>query len=204
MDELEVKSFSLGFFSTNAYLIIHKAHSRCVLIDAPQEVDLVGEFIEKGNLHLLYIILTHAHFDHIEGLPRFDVPCYLHSEDEPFLCNPRLNLSSFYTPVRISLEPHLVCDRQKIPFAPYDFEVIHTPGHTPGSICLRLGSYIFSGDTLFFDSIGRTDVPCASHEILINSIKEKLFPLNHESIVFPGHGEHTSLKREIAKNPFLV
>lgn len=205
MGQLEIKTFTLGNFSTNAYLIINKETNHCVLVDAPQGIEAIQRFIEREKYNLLYIILTHGHIDHIEGLPRLDVPFYIHQQEKDFLQKPSLNLSSFLaSSFVIDKSPELVRGKMRLPFDLYNFEIIHTPGHTPGSISIRLGNYLFSGDTLFFDSVGRTDFPYASYQQLLVSLRDKIMSLSQDTLIFPGHGPSTNLRREIENNPFLT
>lgn len=203
MDALKIEIFSLGSLATNAYLIIRPETRQCVLIDAPDGIEEVTQYILREGLTLLYVILTHAHGDHIGGMPQLDVPFYIHSADVPFLSDPSLNMSSFFEPVTVTRGGNIIEDGGTVPFGPYEFRVLHTPGHTPGSICLLLDKYLFSGDTLFFGSVGRTDLPQGSGDALFSSIREKLLTLAPDTIVFPGHGPETTIGREIARNPFL-
>ena len=121
------------------------------------------------------------------------------------LTNPKLNLSSYSENQIIQKPADFLLDKLNfsVSIGNYDVVIIHTPGHTPGSICLRLGNYLFSGDTLFCNSVGRTDFEGGDFSILINSIKEKLLPLDEDLVVLPGHGPSTTLKRERKENPFL-
>ncbi len=204
MDALEVKTFCLGPLATNAYLVIDRQTKTAVIVDAPQGAGEVKNEIDRQGLKLLYVLLTHGHADHIAGLLEFDARFYIHRYDEPFLADPSRNLSSFFQPVSVISQASLIKDRQVVFFAGHEFEVIHTPGHSPGSVCFKIDNYLFSGDTLFFDSVGRTDLPGASQEDLFISIKEKLLPLGRQIVVLPGHGGATTLGREIKRNPFLV
>jgi glyoxylase-like metal-dependent hydrolase (beta-lactamase superfamily II) len=204
MGKLEIKSFSLGSFLTNSYLVICKETRNCILIDAPQGLREIKNFIKKNRYKLLYVILTHGHIDHIKGLEEIDAPFYIHREDEPFLKNPSLNLSSFFSsPVIIERLPQLVEDNDTLSLDSHTFRVLHTPGHTPGSISIKLDEYLFSGDTLFLDSVGRTDIPQACWDVLLTSVREKIIVLHKDTVVLPGHGPSTTLRREIKHNPFL-
>jgi glyoxylase-like metal-dependent hydrolase (beta-lactamase superfamily II) len=204
MDQIEIKNFCLGNFLTNSYLIINKDTRNCILIDAPQGLEEIKKFIKQHRYKLLYIILTHGHIDHIKGLDSIDTPFYIHREDKPYLSDPSLNLSSFFaSPVIIESIPRLVEDNHTFSFDSYTIRVIHTPGHTPGSVSLKLDRFLFSGDTLFLDSVGRTDIPQASGDALLVSIKEKIITLGKDTLILPGHGPTTTLKREIKHNPFL-
>ena len=159
--------------------------------------------LEEENYNLLYLVLTHGHADHIAGLEEIDCPFYIHPQDKGFLKDPLLNLSCLFSPFTIDKEPRLIEENDRLFLDSYILEVLHTPGHTPGSISLKLDCFLFAGDTLFSGSVGRTDFPYASGELLLASIKEKIFPLGENTLIFPGHGESTSLKREIDNNPFF-
>lgn len=122
----------------------------------------------------------------------------------PLLKNADLNGSSFFqTSVSINKKPAILKDKAQLYFGAHKLEVIHTPGHTPGSISLYLGNLLFSGDTIFCNSIGRTDIPLASCDLLIKAIKERILTLPKETIIYPGHGPSTTVEEEIRNNPFL-
>ena len=180
------------------------------MVDAPNPTDEVEDFIRSQNLEIAFILLTHAHFDHIKGLENYPFPFYVHKEDCSLLKNSQLNGSGFFKHlVVIKKKPRLYEVGKPLyfnnyPDSPrYPIEVIHTPGHTPGSVSLRLDQWLFSGDTLFLDSIGRTDIPGASQDTLIKSIKQKLLSLPPDTLVYPGHGPTTTIDREVKLNPFL-
>jgi len=204
MDGLSLKAFCLGDLFNNCYLIFHDKSKKGFIIDSPAPTNEIKDFIRSQSLEIDFIALTHAHFDHIGGLKSYSLPFYLHKEDFPLLKDPQLNGSVFFTsPVVIENEPRLYKDNEPLYFQSYPIEIIHTPGHTPGSVSLKLGKWLFSGDTLFFDSIGRTDIPLASQDLIIKSIKEKLLVLPSGMVVYPGHGQSTTIGREKEHNSFL-
>ncbi len=175
------------------------------MIDCPAPSREVDEYIQNHNIEIAFIALTHAHFDHIGSLDNYSVPFYIHKDDLSFLKNPDLNGSTlFSSPVIIKRRPYFYQDGMLLNFDGYNAEVIHTPGHTPGSISLKFNNWLFSGDTIFFDSVGRTDIPLASHDKLIKSIRNRILTLPADTIIYPGHGPSTTVGREKEHNPFLA
>jgi glyoxylase-like metal-dependent hydrolase (beta-lactamase superfamily II) len=204
MDAITVKTFVLGGLSNNCYVIFGKESKKGFIVDAPEGIETVNVFIEKEEIEIGFLVLTHAHFDHIAGLENIKVPFYIHEKDMPLLKNADLNGSSFFqTSVSINKKPAILKDKAQLYFGAHKLEVIHTPGHTPGSISLYLGNLLFSGDTIFCNSIGRTDIPLASCDLLIKAIKERILTLPKETIIYPGHGPSTTVEEEIRNNPFL-
>jgi len=204
MDELTLKTFIIGDLANNCYLIFDKKSKKGFLVDAPGPIREVVKFIAKENLEISFVALTHAHFDHIAGLDDLAFTFYVHPEDYSFLKDPKLNGSLFFAAsVSARREPSLYPQEGFLKFEDYSLEIIHTPGHTPGSVSLKLNNWVFSGDALFFDSIGRTDIPLASNKVLIKAIKERLLTLPEDTIVYPGHGSFTNIGREKKLNPFL-
>ena len=204
MAGLRLKVFVTGPLSNNCYLVFDEQSKKGFLIDCPAPVGPMQEFIAGNQLTILFIALTHAHFDHIAGLADVRYPFYLHSEDHSFLTNPELNGSVFFEPrLIVSGQPRQYSETDALSFEGHGIEVIHTPGHTPGSVSLKLGKWLFSGDTLFCHSVGRTDIPKASEAQLLASIHQKLLSLPAETEVYPGHGPATTIGQEKEGNPFL-
>ena len=205
MDKLTLKSFVCGDLSNNCYLIFDSKVKQGFLIDAPQVSEELKSFIKAQGLKILFVALTHAHFDHIQGLSQINEPFYIHSEDKTFLADSQLNGSDFFPPsIKIGKEPLFYQESASLDFNGHSIKIIHTPGHTPGSVSLQLGKWLFSGDALFAGSVGRTDIPLASHQVLISAIKNKLLILPTDTIVYPGHGPATTIGKERESNPFLI
>lgn len=204
MDELTIKTFCLGDLFNNCYLIFNSKSKKAFMVDSPSPIYEVTDFIRSQDLNIEFVALTHAHFDHIRGLNSLSFPFYLHQDDRELLEDPQANGSAFFgSSIVAKQRPRLYKENEPLHFDKFSIEVIHTPGHTPGSVSLRLNNWLFSGDTLFLDSIGRTDIPLASGDQLIKSIKEKLLVLPAQTIVYPGHGGTTTIGREAELNPFL-
>ena len=206
---MRVETFTLGELEENAYLVLDEASSVCVAIDPGDGPKPLVERIERDGLKLAAILLTHGHWDHIAGIKKmraaFDAPVYLHEADVP-LYSHVVEQAAFFGSSAERLPP---LDRQVkggdvIEAGPLRFEVIHTPGHTPGGVCYKLGDIVFVGDTIFAGSIGRTDLPGGSWEQLLDSIRRRILALDDTVILYPGHGPPTTVGEERSSNPFLV
>lgn len=195
-------------FETNTWLLWDEDSREAILVDpAAPSPDLLKR-IQELNLRVKYIINTHGHMDHIGGNAWFknhlSAPLMIHSADAQMLTDNAKNLSLFMDNLRESVPPDVLLeDGMELILGKYPVKVLHTPGHTPGGICLLVDKFLISGDTLFEQSIGRTDLPGGNHKQIINSIKNKLFVLPDDVIVFPGHGPRTSIGLEKKNNPFV-
>ncbi|MFH1411026.1 MAG: MBL fold metallo-hydrolase [Candidatus Omnitrophota bacterium] len=198
------KQFIAGPISTNCYVIHDPASGKGVLVDPPEYSAVIADHIEKQRLEILWTINTHGHSDHICGNATFGYPVMIHSLDEKFLNDPALNLSPFpASPGETLKAERILYDGMRIRIGNIELEIIHTPGHTPGSVSIKCGDLVFSGDTLFFEGIGRTDHPGGDQEEIIRSIVTKLMVLDDSFRVLPGHGPETTIGHEREKNPFL-
>ncbi len=197
---LRIEVFIVGDFSTNCYYL--KTPAGGVLIDPGSWAE---KFIERvKSLDYKFILLTHAHIDHIKGLKFLkEKPIYLFKEEEEIIRNSQYNLSFMLGEDFFIDKGYHLLDEGKVNIEGIIFKVIHTPGHTPGSCCFLFEDNLFSGDTLFCQGIGRTDLPYSSYTDIIRSIKEKLFVLPPQTKVLPGHGPSTTIIQEKEENPFL-
>jgi len=209
---MKIDRLVLGEFETNCYVVrTDGSTADCLLIDTGLDVTGLLDFLRRNKLNPAALILTHGHIDHIAGVDelrrRFpDIKIYIHKLDAELLSDAVGNLS-FMTglsmtadPADVGLEEGDVIDQAGI-----KLKVVHTPGHTPGGICLyaKQDGVIFVGDTLFAGSVGRTDFPTGNTRQLIQSIKDKLLILPAETKVYPGHGPETTIAAEKSNNPFL-
>ncbi len=209
---MKIEHLILGAYQTNCYILRSNESAKdCLIIDTGLEADELIDFLQQQNLNPVAVVLTHGHIDHIIGLvalrSRFpEMKVYIHSLDAGMLTGEKDNLS-FLAGVQFSSEPtdFTLEEGDVIELADIKLDVIHTPGHSPGGICLysKDDGIVFVGDTLFADSIGRTDMPSGNGPQLIKNIKEKLLTLPNETICYPGHGPETTIAQEKANNPFL-
>ncbi len=206
---MKIEKFVLGNLTTNCYLVENEETKEVVIVDpatCPDEI--IGHVKRKGYTPKA-ILLTHAHFDHVMGIDRwvreFDIPVYLHEEEKEILEQAHLNLSSMFGAGYSYSQVKCLKTDQVIELAGIRFQVLHTPGHTKGSCCYYVAAedVLISGDTLFLESVGRSDFPTGSMSVLVHSIKETLFVLPEGTIVYPGHGDCTSIEHEKQWNPFI-
>ena len=206
---MKIEKFVTGIISTNCYLVINEETKQTVVIDPAACPSYLMGHMKSEGLQVEAILLTHGHFDHIMGIDdlrrEFPVPVYVHEGDRETLLDPALNLSSSYTDGYTFDGADYIRDGQRLELAGFSFQVIHTPGHTPGGACYYLESegVLFSGDTLFQNSVGRTDFPNSSMSDLIRSLREKVMKLPDDVKVYPGHMGETTIGHERKYNPFI-
>jgi glyoxylase-like metal-dependent hydrolase (beta-lactamase superfamily II) len=208
---MEVITMPLGVLETNCYLC-YNGEKNAVIIDPGAKADDIISQISKNELQPVCVILTHGHFDHVTAVKEIkekypDIKIYLHEKDYGFYLKGRKLASQFlgmnYNDLTMPEEVDFILDGDIIEAGDIHFRVAHTPGHTQGCISLvnEKDRVIFSGDTLFKMSIGRTDLEGGNTNQLFQSIKSKLFTLNDDFTVYPGHGESTTIGSEKKSNP---
>ncbi|CUX38891.1 MBL fold metallo-hydrolase [Clostridium sp. C105KSO13] len=206
---MKIERFVIGIISTNCYLVQNEESNECFLVDPGACPKKLVDHIKSSGLDMKAILLTHGHFDHILGidgfLKEFPVPVYAHEAEKELLKDASLNSSVTYGPGYTFSDACYLKDWEKLTVAGMEIETIYTPGHTSGGCCYYIQSegVLFSGDTLFRASIGRTDFPTGSSSQLIHSIQERLMCLPGETKVYPGHMDETTIDFEQAHNPFL-
>ncbi|MDL1965420.1 MAG: MBL fold metallo-hydrolase [Candidatus Desulfofervidus auxilii] len=210
--EIFVKQLVVGPLAVCCYLVGYSETKETAIIDPGGDEDLIINIIKKMSLKPVMIINTHAHPDHTAGnrilKKAFNVPIAMHGLDAgSFLNQANLFLGSMLGALPTPQPDILLKDGNNVVLGKLSLKVIHTPGHTPGSICLYYPGHVFTGDTLFVKAVGRTDLPGGSWETLIKSIKTRLFTLPEETIVWPGHdyGEkpNSTIGEEKRFNPFI-
>ncbi len=205
---ISIERLVVGELEANCY-IVFDADKEGLVIDPGADGERILNAIEGLGLHIVYIINTHGHFDHA-GANRIlkeetDATLAIHSLDAPLLDNLPSQASMFGLTCWPSPNPdRLLSPGEILALGDERLEVIHTPGHTKGSISIRVNDLIFTGDTLFAGSIGRTDLPGGSYEDIISSIKGRLMVLPEDTIVYPGHGPETKIGWERLHNPFIA
>jgi glyoxylase-like metal-dependent hydrolase (beta-lactamase superfamily II) len=210
--QMKIDCLVLGAYQTNCYVLRkNDAAEECLIIDAGLGASELIGFLQGRKLNPVAVVLTHGHIDHIAAVTALrkhypQIKVYIHTLDGEMLTEPGFNLSALAGRLfRIKSADFLVDDKNIIEHAGIRLTVLHTPGHTPGGICLysEEEGIVFTDDALFADSVGRTDFPGGSMDTLIESIREKLLVLPDDTKVYPGHGPATTIAEEKSHNPFL-
>jgi len=207
---MKVYPLVLGPVQTNCYIVSNQG--KAVIIDPADSPERIIQYLNTNKLEVEAIFLTHGHFDHIGAVndlgSKFNVPVYAHRKEKPYFENPEFNLSTMMYQ-NLVLKPTLnfsyLADNEEFQCLGATVKALHVPGHTPGSLCYVFGAenLIFTGDTLFAHSIGRTDFVHGNHNQLVEAIKLKVLVLPGEMLVYPGHGECTSIAHEAQQNPYF-
>lgn len=194
---LNVTRLPLGVYQTNCYIIYEEASKTCCVLDPGGEAKKVLEFMEIRGLSLDAVLLTHGHFDHVGGVKgiAMDAECPVYLCEKDLSMPPQMTAGPLYY-------TNTYGEGDFVEAAGLSFKVLHTPGHTPGSICLTCENAMFSGDTLFWGSCGRTDLPGGSWATIRKSLL-RLADLSGDYDVYPGHGDSTTLAFERKMNPYM-
>lgn len=207
--KFKIVQMTVGELAENCYLFINAQTKEGFIVDPGDEASRISVRVGHEQMKPTAILLTHGHFDHFlaadELAKRYEIPVYIHEEDASLLQDPNDNLSLPFFGIRATLKADKTFTEGDIlSLCGYDFKVIHTPGHTRGSVCFyqkELG-ICFSGDTLFCESLGRTDFPGGNVKDIVASIcKKLLLALPEDTVVYPGHNEQTTIKHEKKYNP---
>lgn len=207
---MKVFPLILGPVQTACYIVSNG--NKAVVIDPAANAQTIIRHLKTKGLELEAILLTHGHFDHIgavnELATHYQVPIYAHKKEKEYFENPDVNLSPMIYE-RLVLNPNFdyqfLADGAKFDCIDTNIQAFHVPGHTTGSLCFyfKEGDMLFTGDTLFKGSIGRTDFIYGNHDQLVTGIKKKLLTLPKNTLVYPGHGDCTTIEEETNHNPFL-
>jgi len=212
---MKIKKFTVNPFQMNCYIYYDENTMEGVIIDPGAydryEEDEIFRFVESKNIKLLYCLNTHGHIDHVFGnrfaVNFFNIPLYIHKEDLFLLENAKIQGMIYGLDVKESPIPNeYITDDMVLSIGDNNIRFIHTPGHSPGGVCIvdHLNKVVFSGDTIFRDSIGRTDLSGGNIDILLESIHNKLFcQCEDDYVIYPGHMDETTIGREKKYNPFL-
>lgn len=204
-----VEILVVGPMQTNCYVVGCEISREALVIDPGAESERIQETLKENGLRVNTIVLTHAHADHSGAAGELKkatgAKLVLHRDDAPVLADPHLNLAAYFDPAIVFPTPDgLLADGDRVECGTIGLEVLHTPGHTPGCICLLGEGVLFSGDTLFAGSIGRNDLPGGNFKDLIASLKNRLMPLPDATRVYPGHGPDSVMGFEKRENPYLT
>ena len=208
MQPLEILRFTYGPFAENTYVVVGPSGRRAMVVDPGIGSEPVWDAVRERGLSVELILNTHGHLDHVAGNAFFKrttgAPIAIHVADVPFLGNVSVQASMYGLRAEDSPPADLdLVEGVGLEFDGVTFDVIHTPGHTPGGVCLRRGTQMLVGDTLFCGSVGRTDLPGGDWDTLVASIRGKLFLLPGDVRCLPGHEGETTIGRERLTNPFV-
>jgi len=208
---MNIEKLTVGFLIENCYVISSKDNHEAMVVDPGDEANKIIQFLKAKNLTLSKILLTHGHIDHIGACSQlyqaFQPEIFLHQNEYSLYQRVNDQAKLFGLPeLDVPETVTFINEKDKIPFAGQFFEVIYTPGHTQGSICYHSVKehILFTGDTLFKESIGRTDLPGSIPDIIIPSIKKKLLTLADKTVIYPGHMGKSTIGSEKQRNPFLM
>ncbi|MDD2752605.1 MAG: MBL fold metallo-hydrolase [Candidatus Omnitrophica bacterium] len=204
-----LETISVGPLESNCYILASKKNSLAIIIDPGADEEKIRSVLNKHGLKPGIVVNTHGHYDHIGCDDKFGVDVFVHKDDAELLRDAGRNFSTFLgNSFAVTSEIKTLEDKQRIRLEEIELEVIHTPGHTPGGISLLMlqpeNKILFTGDSLFYRSVGRTDFPGASHEQLIDAIKARLLGLADDTVIYPGHGPESTIGAEKRHNQYLM
>lgn len=205
---MKIYRLEVGMLATNCYIAVNEELKEGVIVDPGGDADKILSAVDKLGITVKAIFITHGHSDHIMALNEVrkatGAPVYISSEDADMLTRAERNLSIYITNgLECAAAEKFFQDGDVVEAAGMMFKVYATPGHTKGGVCLQLEDTVFCGDTVFCESIGRTDLPGGSYKEILQSIKNKILVLDDETKLLPGHGPATTVGWERRRNPFL-
>ena len=198
-----IKTYVAGPVQANNYLVEDEASKEALLIDCSDYVPQIIDYVKENGSNVKYILLTHGHFDHVLGINKMNevlgAKVYVHEGDKELVVNTRAVMTMFGLPTEGVENPKItgtLSDAGELTLGNQLIKVIETPGHTPGGVCYLIGNCLFSGDSLFHGTIGRTDLPGGSFQQIKHSVKDVLFALDENIEVYPGHAEPSTIGYE--------
>ncbi len=206
---MEINRCVVGAVGTNCYIVSDETTKDALIIDPGADAARIAAVVREKQLVVRAILLTHGHFDHMlaakELCAEFSVKLYCFESERELMEDPVMNVGRMFR-YECSVSPDEVfADREQLTYGSLSCKVIHTPGHTRGCVCFYFEpeNVLFSGDTLFFESVGRTDMPTGNARLLVEKVRERLWELPDATKVYPGHGEPTSIGYEKRNNPYI-
>ena len=207
---MKVLAYPNGIFGATTYLVYDEKSLEGIIIDCTSSIDEIEKEIKKKNIKLKYILITHGHFDHVYCIAKIkekfpSIPVMLHKDDMELLNQIPIQCSmAGIKEIKVPCIDGLIDENtQNLTIGKYEIKIIHTKGHSKGGVCYLIDNLLFSGDTLFRGSIGRCDLFGGNYNEIEDSIKNKLFILNEDIMVYPGHGDKTSIEYEKKYNPYF-